>query len=30
MDIPYIALTVLFFALTIGLVFGCEKLRGKP
>jgi hypothetical protein len=26
MDILYLALTVLFFALTVLLVYGCDKL----
>lgn len=29
MDILYLALTVFFFALTVLLVYGCDKL-GRP
>lgn len=28
MDIVYLILMVLFFAVTVALVYGCEKLRG--
>lgn len=28
MDIVYLILMVLFFAVTAALVYGCEKLRG--
>jgi len=27
MDIAYISLTLLFFVITLALVFGCDKLR---
>ena len=27
MDIAFIALTLIFFAVTVALVFGCDKLR---
>jgi hypothetical protein len=30
MDIAYLALTVVFFAITVALAFGCESLRGQP
>jgi hypothetical protein len=29
MDILYLAITVLFFTLTLALVYGCDKL-GRP
>jgi hypothetical protein len=28
MDFIYVALTVAFFAVSVALVYGCEKLRG--
>lgn len=30
MDILYLALLVLFFALTLALVYGCDKLGRSP
>ena len=30
MDIAYVVLTVVFFAITVALAFGCEKLRRQP
>jgi hypothetical protein len=30
MDIAYVILTVVFFAITAALTFGCEKLRRQP
>lgn len=30
MDLLYLALTVFFFALTLALVYGCEKLGKSP
>jgi hypothetical protein len=30
MDLLYIAIAVAFFALSAALVYGCEKLRGRP
>jgi hypothetical protein len=30
MDIAYLILTLVFFALTGALAFGCEKLRRQP
>lgn len=30
MDILYLALILGFFALSIGLVYGCEHLRRRP
>jgi hypothetical protein len=30
MDIAYLGLTLVFFAITAALVYGCEKLRGQP
>jgi hypothetical protein len=30
MDIAYLALTVVFFAVTAAFAFACEKLRGRP
>jgi hypothetical protein len=30
MDLLYIAVAVAFFALSAALVYGCEKLRGRP
>ncbi len=30
MDIAYLVLTVVFFAITVALVFGCERLRRQP
>jgi hypothetical protein len=29
-DLVFLALTIGFFALTAALVYGCEKLRGRP
>jgi len=29
MDIAYLALTVLFFVITLAFVAACEKLRGQ-
>jgi hypothetical protein len=30
MDIAYLVLTVAFFAITVALVLGCERLRRQP
>jgi hypothetical protein len=30
MDLLYIGIAVAFFALSAALVYGCEKLRGRP
>ncbi len=30
MDILYLAITLIFFALSIALVYGCDKLRRSP
>ena len=30
MDSVYLLLTVAFFAVTVALVYACEKLRGQP
>ena len=30
MDLLYVVLAVAFFALSAALVYGCEKLRGRP
>lgn len=30
MDIGYLVLMVLFFAVTVALVYGCDKLRAQP
>jgi hypothetical protein len=30
MDLLDVALAVAFFALSAALVYGCEKLRGRP
>jgi hypothetical protein len=30
MDIAYLALSVVFFAITVALAFGCESLRVRP
>jgi len=30
MDIVYLVLTLVFFAVTVALVYACEKLRGQP
>jgi hypothetical protein len=30
MDIWYLVLLVLFLLVTVGLVYGCDKLRGQP
>ncbi len=30
MDILYLAITLIFFAASIGLVYGCDKLRRSP
>jgi len=27
MDLVYLGITVVFFALTVGLVYACERLR---
>ena len=29
MDSVYLLLTVAFFAVTVGLVYACDKLRGQ-
>jgi len=29
MSIVYLVLTVVFFAVTVALVYACEKLRGQ-
>lgn len=29
MDIVYLGLTLIFFAASYSLVYGCEKLRGQ-
>jgi hypothetical protein len=29
MDIVYLLLTLVFFAVTVALVYACEKLRGQ-
>jgi len=30
MDLVYLGLIVAFFALSAVLVYGCERLRGRP
>jgi len=30
MDGVYLLLTLAFFAVTVALVYACEKLRGQP
>jgi len=30
MDIAYVILTVFFFAITVALALGCERLRRQP
>jgi hypothetical protein len=30
MDIAFVALVIAFFALSVALVYGLEKLRGRP
>jgi hypothetical protein len=30
MDLLYLAVAVGFFAVTLGLVYGCERLRRSP
>jgi len=30
MDIAFVALLVAFFAVSVALVYGLEKLRGRP
>jgi hypothetical protein len=29
-DLVFLGLTIGFFALAVALVYGCEKLRGRP
>jgi len=29
MDIVYLLLTLVFFAVTVALIYACEKLRGQ-
>jgi hypothetical protein len=30
MDITFVALMIAFFAVSVALVYGLEKLRGRP
>jgi len=30
MDIAFVALVIAFFAVSVALVYGLEKLRGRP
>jgi hypothetical protein len=30
MDSVYLLLTLVFFGVTVALVYACEKLRGQP
>ncbi|CAL1239700.1 protein of unknown function [Candidatus Methylocalor cossyra] len=30
MDVLFLSLILVFFLLTLGLLYGCDKLRGSP